>query len=39
MLKIPHGLSLTARIYEILMGLKKSSSVAFQLDVDPLNIL
>ena len=28
-----------ATIYKVLMGLKKPSAVAFQLDVDPLNIL
>lgn len=39
MLKIPKGQNFTPRIYALLMGLKKSSSVAFQLDVDPLNIL
>lgn len=31
--------ALSMRIYQILMGLKKPSAVAFQLDVDPLNIL
>ncbi len=30
---------ITLEIYRILMGLKKPSGVAFQLDVDPLNIL
>ncbi|MBI4711176.1 MAG: primosomal protein N' [Candidatus Omnitrophica bacterium] len=39
MLKIPKELSLSPKIYELLMGLKKPSGVAFQLDVDPLNIL
>ena len=39
MLKIPHGQNLTPRIYALLMGLRKPSSVAFALDVDPLNIL
>lgn len=39
MLKIPKGLLLTPKIYELLMGLKKPSAVAFQIDVDPLNIL
>ena len=39
MLKIPKDLSLTFKIYSLLMGLKKPSGVAFQLDVDPLNIL
>ena len=33
------GRPMTSSIYSILMGLKKPSSVAFQLDVDPLNIL
>ncbi|OGX10953.1 MAG: primosomal protein N', partial [Omnitrophica bacterium RIFOXYB12_FULL_50_7] len=31
--------SVTSRIYSILMGLRKPSGVAFQMDVDPLNIL
>lgn len=39
MLKIPKELLLTPRIYALLIGLKKPSAVAFQLDVDPLNIL
>jgi len=39
MLKIPKELQLTPAIYALLMGLKKPSGVAFQLDVDPLNIL
>jgi hypothetical protein len=39
MLKIPKDLQLTPGIYALLMGLKKPSGVAFQLDVDPLNIL
>lgn len=39
MLKIPKELPETQRIYALLMDLKKPSSVAFQLDVDPLNIL
>ncbi len=39
MLKIPKDLQLTPKIYALLMGLKKPSAVAFQLDVDPLNIL
>jgi primosomal protein N' (replication factor Y) len=39
MLKIPKDLLLTPEIYSLLMGLKKPSGVAFQLDVDPLNIL
>ncbi len=39
MLKIPKDLQLTAGIYALLMGLRKPSGVAFQLDVDPLNIL
>ncbi|HOW58865.1 MAG TPA: primosomal protein N' [Candidatus Omnitrophota bacterium] len=39
MLKIPQALNLTPRIYALLMGLKKPSAVAFQLDVDPFNIL
>jgi len=39
MLKIPKKLILTSKIYSLLMGLKKPSAVAFQLDVDPLNIL
>ncbi len=39
MLKIPKDLLLTSGIYALLMGLRKPSGVAFQLDVDPLNIL
>ena len=39
MLKIPKKLILTSKIYSLLMRLKKPSAVAFQLDVDPLNIL
>ncbi len=39
MLKIPKDLLMTPKIYALLMGLKKPSGVAFQLDVDPLNIL
>ncbi|MFH0984245.1 MAG: primosomal protein N' [Candidatus Omnitrophota bacterium] len=39
MLKIPKDLSLVPRINDQLSGLKKPSGVAFQLDVDPLNIL
>jgi len=39
MLKIPKDLLLTPEIYALLMGLKKPSAVAFQMDVDPLNIL
>lgn len=39
MLKIPKPQNLTPRLYALLMGLKKPSAVAFQLDVDPLNIL
>ena len=39
MLKIPKNLLLTPKIYALLMSLKKPSGVAFQLDVDPLNIL
>ena len=39
MLKIPKDLLLSSRIYSLLMSLKKPSAVAFQLDVDPLNIL
>jgi len=39
MLKIPKDLLLTPRIYALLIGLKKPSAVAFQIDVDPLNIL
>ncbi|MDD5226847.1 MAG: primosomal protein N', partial [Candidatus Omnitrophica bacterium] len=39
MLKIPKDLLLSPKIYSLLMGLKKPSGVAFQLDVDPLNIL
>ena len=35
----PKGVPATAAIYEILMKLKKPSGVAFQLDVDPMNIL
>ncbi len=37
---IPSGdLTITAKIYQLLMDLKKPSGVAFQLDVEPLNIL
>lgn len=41
MLKIPKNLQprATPWIYRLLMSLRKPSSVAFQLDVDPLNIL
>ena len=39
MLKIPKDLLLSPQIHSLLMGLKKPSAVAFQLDVDPLNIL
>ena len=39
MLKIPKDLAVTPKIHSILMGLKKPSAVAFQLDVDPMNIL
>ena len=39
MLKVPKDLRITAKIYALLMGLKKPTGVAFQLDVDPLNIL
>jgi primosomal protein N' (replication factor Y) len=39
MLKIPKDLQLSAKIYTLLMDLKKPSGVAFQLDIDPLNIL
>jgi primosomal protein N' (replication factor Y) (superfamily II helicase) len=39
MLKIPKDLQITSKIYALLMGLKRPSGVAFQLDVDPLNIL
>ena len=39
MLKIPKDLHITPKIYALLMSLKKPSGVAFQLDVDPLNIL
>jgi primosomal protein N' (replication factor Y) len=39
MLKIPKGLLLSTKIHSLLMCLKKPSAVAFQLDVDPLNIL
>jgi len=39
MLKIPKDRLLTPKIYSLLMGFKKPSGVAFQLDVDPLNIL
>ncbi len=39
MLKIPKDLLLSPKIYSLLMDLKKPSGVAFQLDVDPLNIL
>ena len=39
MLKIPKDLLLSPTIYSLLMSLKRPSSVAFQLDVDPLNIL
>jgi len=37
--RLSEGVSITARICRVLMNLKKPSSVAFQLDVDPLNIL
>lgn len=39
MLKIPKDLWITPSLYATLLGLKKPSAVAFQLDVDPLNIL
>jgi len=39
MLKIPKNLQISPKIYSLLMSLKKPSGVAFQLDVDPLNIL
>lgn len=39
MLKIPKDFLLSSAISSILLELKKPSSVAFQLDVDPLNIL
>ncbi len=39
MLKIPKGLPVTGQVYALLMQLKKPSAVAFQLDIDPLNIL
>lgn len=39
MLKVPKSLAVTSSLYEKLMGLRKPSAVAFQLDVDPLNIL
>ena len=39
MLKISKDLLLSPTIYSLLMSLKRPSSVAFQLDVDPLNIL
>jgi len=39
MLKIPKELEIGPRLYARLLGLKKPSGVAFQLDVDPLSIL
>lgn len=39
MLKIPKPQNLTPQIHALLMSLRKPSAVAFQLDVDPLNIL
>jgi len=41
MLKVRHAdsASITAKIYQSLTSLKKPASVAFQLDIDPLNIL
>jgi primosomal protein N' (replication factor Y) len=39
MLKVPNDIPISPKVYELLTSLKKSSAVAFQLDVDPLNIL